>query len=893
MVCRPITVTIVYVILCMLGWTTGNLDYPKTVAKSGTNISLACGGVSSSSYIYLIEWVCQGCDCGQCPSHSNNGLRLLRYNDKITQWDNSFRRTLDKHRYGLEFAPVTVEDTGVYYCLINNQPDLSPVQLIVQDAPEAPSNRPMISSITSRSVLLTWATPLNDNHDPIINYRIFTREDNVLESTKIDTGVNETRFLVTGLKPFTTYSFKVSAENKIGYSVPSKESFQTQTHRERPSVAPVFRRSKITTHSTGLDVYWDPPPISTINGEFLGYILTYRPAERYDKKVIEVRDESLKTQNYSLNGLLRHTNYIVTLAAKNLEGMGPEAAIELRTEDGVPLQPQDFTIREVSSTEVDITWRPPSNADILGSQLLGYRVYIRDIQCQGRGEPCQDSQKKTISDPTATHARIGLLKPATPYELSVLGFTPKREGVKTDVAQVTTDTAKPSPPIITNVNCTGNGDILVEWRRSRVIYGRIDFFIVYYKSRLDHTYFKRKIEVGSKNSSDLYLTQLTSLKNFTTYNLAVSAITVSNRYPGKLYESQLSSYHQVFVSPLCDVGAEMVSFNRDGLSTVMIAIVLAIVTSIILILAIALCCRRSGRRYELVSVLSPTKYLQCAGLVPSRGWTGEPASDIPASLFPKHVQGLHASGNMAFVKGFQAFPPHNTDYRGKANSFADVGDGGSCDSYGPVTIDSWRCPCAYVCMVGDSLISNWRAWRNIWENQIELVVTFPQEMSKDDLAHFSTSKYVGSYQIQVEREAVLAAYTARTFKVQHAASTRTVTQLVFNTWPDVGPPENSSFVQFVCEAFSLRQSLQGKVLVYSRSGLDPAIYFMCLDTMLGQMRDTGDTNLSNYIKHLSSRHGLGLSSTELYVDLHDTLAWAIQGGVSAHIQRRIGVSRAV
>ena len=46
---------------------------------------------------------------------------------------------------------------------------------------------------------------------------------------------------------------------------------------------------------------------------------------------------------------------------------------------------------------------------------------------------------------------------------------------------------------------------MVEWRRSRVIYGRIDFFIVYYKSKLDHTYFKRKIEVGSKNSSDLYL----------------------------------------------------------------------------------------------------------------------------------------------------------------------------------------------------------------------------------------------------------------------------------------------------------------------------------------------------------------------------------------------------
>ena len=48
-----------------------------------------------------------------------------------------------------------------------------------------------------------------------------------------------------------------------------------------------------------------------------------------------------------------------------------------------------------------------------------------------------------------------LLEPATLYEVSLLGFTPKREGVMTDIAQVTTDTAKPSPPIITNVNCTG------------------------------------------------------------------------------------------------------------------------------------------------------------------------------------------------------------------------------------------------------------------------------------------------------------------------------------------------------------------------------------------------------------------------------------------------------
>ena len=44
------------------------------------------------------------------------------------------------------------------------------------------------------------------------------------------------------------------------------------------------------------------------------------------------------------------------------------------------------------------------------------------------------------------------------------------------------------------------------------------------------------------------------------------------------------------------------------------------------------------RQYEIVSVLSPSKYLTSAGLMSAKGWRGEAASDIPSSLFPKHVQ---------------------------------------------------------------------------------------------------------------------------------------------------------------------------------------------------------------------------------------------------------------
>ena len=104
------------------------------------------------------------------------------------------------------------------------------------------------------------------------------------------------------------------------------------------------------------------------------------------------------------------------------------------------------------------------------------------------------------------------LRPATQYEFWVIGFTQKREGVASQVLRTRTDTAKPGPPVITNTNCTGafhiwifnfqgvwslevptikllvtlpppgDGDILLEWRRPATTHGRVNFYVIYYKS---------------------------------------------------------------------------------------------------------------------------------------------------------------------------------------------------------------------------------------------------------------------------------------------------------------------------------------------------------------------------------------------------------------------------
>ncbi len=43
---------------------------------------------------------------------------------------------------------------------------------------------------------------------------------------------------------------------------------------------------------------------------------------------------TVSLQNYTLRNLQKHTNYVITLAVKNLKGVGPNATVDLRTEDG-------------------------------------------------------------------------------------------------------------------------------------------------------------------------------------------------------------------------------------------------------------------------------------------------------------------------------------------------------------------------------------------------------------------------------------------------------------------------------------------------------------------------------------------------------------------------------
>lgn len=157
---------------------------------------------------------------------------------------------------------------------------------------------------------------------------------------------------------------------------------------------------------------------------------------------------------------------------------------------------------------------------------------------------------------------------------------------------------------------------------------------------------------------------------------------------------------------------------------------------------------------------------------------------------------------MAFVKDFEAFQRSNNDFSGT--------EAGAVVAH----VDSWQAAAAFICVLSSGPLSDRSVWRTIWEAQVELLLTFITSSASDDLALFSSSKFIGSYQLQLESEKEMGDYIVRTLKVRNRGCTRSLTQLVFMSWPDPASglaPGRSSLLSLVRESSQLSRMSRGPV----------------------------------------------------------------------------------
>ena len=162
------------------------------------------------------------------------------------------------------------------------------------------------------------------------------------DSLLVNTNSTKTTFTVTKLHPFTVYSFKVMAIFASGDRVASDESYYMITLRETPSGSPTITMAhNISSNAIYLVRYksnqnmktqnkyffnhqaWEPPHPLTINGEFLGYKLSYesralgasaRSGVSVNKQHLVIRNPTVR--EYILRDLVTYTQYTLSLQVR-------------------------------------------------------------------------------------------------------------------------------------------------------------------------------------------------------------------------------------------------------------------------------------------------------------------------------------------------------------------------------------------------------------------------------------------------------------------------------------------------------------------------------------------------------------------------------------------------
>uniref|UniRef100_A0A8B9F884 Phosphatidylinositol phosphatase PTPRQ n=1 Tax=Amazona collaria TaxID=241587 RepID=A0A8B9F884_9PSIT len=181
-------------------------------------------------------------------------------------------------------------------------------------------------------------------------------------------------FVITNLRPYTTYLFEVSAvTTEAGYI----DSAIVRTPESVPEDPPQnIAKSNVTAKS--FSVTWDPPTIVT--GKFSYRVELYGPSGH-------ILDNSTKDHKFVFSNLVPFTTYDVHIGAETSAGVGPKANLTVFTPADVPGAVSDLHLADVGATYIKIVWRKPQQPNGIITQ---YRVKVDIVSAftaVGEGPP--------------------------------------------------------------------------------------------------------------------------------------------------------------------------------------------------------------------------------------------------------------------------------------------------------------------------------------------------------------------------------------------------------------------------------------------------------------------------------------------------------------------------
>ncbi|XP_037087916.1 tyrosine-protein phosphatase 99A-like [Pollicipes pollicipes] len=840
---RALAVTVVLLVQGCCG------AFDTLFSRSKASVILPCDGMTDLDPAQVTElaWLCYGCMESMIVSvDAAIETRLLEFVDgTATVFHNHGRISLLPDTLSLKYDPVEVKDSGEYHCQVNGREPISGlIKLVVQDVPSAPG-RPLITNFTSRSVFLSWTPGSKQNNSPIRHYIIHvkTGEHGEWSQQPISTPDNQTSFVVADLQPFTAYSFRVTAVNGIGASPDGIASYPIITLREAPAGKPAILAAH-NTSSTSVRVRWRPLSKEELRGEFQFYRITYRERSNVSSRIRELRIKDERVQSHTISGLRPYTQYIISIQVENPAGLGPSSTVVVTTDEGVPEAPRQVSVVNVTDTTVTISWLAPNRPNGL---IEGYRIYFTTgnfTNATWLKLPVDDMQY-TLKN----------LEPFSNYSIAVKAFTRSVEGRESAALAVTTDVSAPAAPRLTSLACQPDAALLLAWRPPGRVRGRIDFYVVGYRTGQATALTELQVTADSAEQESMLRFPAGAAGPGHLEVRSLLALAIWRRYFQSSYYYSLDEPVTARAPVTSDPGWELDGPNGS-------------------------------------------------------------AGPIPADAFPVHVASLHADSDIGFCKEYDEVLAHTmklelssnvsqTEENKQKNRYQNI------DAYDHTLvplrplpgqrrgdyinanyIDGFLVRNQYIGAQGPLTGTFAAFWRLIWEQRIQIVVMITnlveRNRKKCDMYWPKEGTQVyGVIQVELLDQKELSTYTIRKMLIKHTrhkkkkgvCSERIIYQYHYTSWPDHGVPDHPlPILSFVRKSAAANGAGAGPILVHCSAGVGRTGTYIVLDAMMQMMKLRGAINVFGFLKYIRTQRNFLVQTEDQYIFVHDALLEALEAG---------------
>ena len=323
--------------------------------------------------------------------------------------------------------------------------------------PPGPPRSLTATAVSSSTIELSWRAPLSSGSSAIVGYRIewSSTRTGVWTDLVANTGRTSTTYEDTGLDPNTTRYYRVSAINSFDTGDPSNiEGAITQ--RGVPD-AP----GRLTAAARGtsvIELRWRAPSPSG-TAAVTGYRIQSSSTGTGGWRDIEVNTRRTRT-TYEDTSLSPNTTRYYRVAAISDAGTSDWSNVADATTDDLTVPGAPTALRATpdglkGSTQIRLNWSAPSNDG--GSPITGYRIERAVI----RGGVWIIHVASTGSA-TTSYLDTGL-SPNTTRFYRVRALNAQGHGDPSNVAEGTTNAARPGQPENLRARATGPTSITLAW----------------------------------------------------------------------------------------------------------------------------------------------------------------------------------------------------------------------------------------------------------------------------------------------------------------------------------------------------------------------------------------------------------------------------------------------